>query len=1207
MYYTYYNTYYCIIRIMYIATLIMMPVCASHMVWSSRPLGVGLRCTTMNPGMPCPSHLTIVSSKHNICPDTIACRNLSLSPSGTPRSDAQIQWTVNTGTSIVDYDPHHLQAGAPGAHRNYCPAQGMAPLSQRDDDPPITEAEARDFFSWLCSDDCDRDGLVARADAPHPRRDLHRALVANRLRLQHTLGKLHNSIYEACQHAPWDWDAQPCRCEECKAKSTEASYKCLYTEKLRRRQPWWRGDSTRQDLPLADPPLAAPALACALSSELVDLAVRNWDTVFGPMQEVMRAFPYADGTYRGTRDDGEAASLSFGLTSENLLSMLVSEDEHGHRLSWRNALDKDRLVDESTSRLKRDAYATAAILNALRRSSQPPLNLPGEIEGLRRRKIPFQRLPVLNFEGTHEDNYCLGSREGGRKFYVGVSDDEERRHRQHKGEIAGGAWYPLFLSSQKQGRPPDLFGGWELCETPGQPNRAAAYEQNGAGPFNTDDEEARVHTLAKHQGIHHVRGGPYKLHNLDDAQVNKLRTSLWEHWGCSICGDKGHVSTSCRRRDEQARDDPALRQADGLHASDTRSPDSLWAHYHDVAKAALHNIERVGCRVSRAITICDPVGDDDDDDDGEHTVPSSANDPGGLSQDTATRLQRQLFPLHALRQRQRQAINVAANEDNRNPVILTVPTAYGKTNAYVITAVHEVLAGHKVVIIIPFTALMSDIARKFAGASRATAGVVGHMDTQQSVMVYEADERQQGISAPYAGTMYVTDSDNPGETSVSGQIPAASLVEVTWTIWRGVSGDESMRAHQQSVLFQKADIIITTLDKWVWSNSHAEPDCFLTTFGAAWVAKIGLMVVDEAHEFVGVMGGALRLLIHRMPSLIEACGGCLEQMRVMLVSATIPGGPQLFTHELTGTLQEAHVIATPDAEARFDVEPAEYSPDGGVTAEQISDLVERQKNQGRETHRQRMVLTLTLPLTPHHICTKVLVPDVLRAGENTSLRRVLVFVDSKTTASILMKHLNEVSFKELWREKGVKLHLTPYHGDVARMHRRVAEFQFASAIDEHHLNIIVATSALEAGADVTGVDVVLIVDPTKCSRSSFKQRIGRCARRPNFPALVLVGCDGTDSSDVEATDEDDDARGTSLVIDPVGYLKSVQDTPKVRPSQPALHHVPFHFRPTGHRCCTVAGGTAKSHGPSSRKAIPVWMASCLPTTTHTFSRRHDSL
>ena len=86
-----------------------------------------------------------------------------------------------------------------------------------------------------------------------------------------------------------------------------------------------------------------------------------------------------------------------------------------------------------------------------------------------------------------------------------------------------------------------------------------------------------------------------------------------------------------------------------------------------------------------------------------------------------------------------------------------------------------------------------------------------------------------------------------------------------------------------------------------------------------------------------------------------------------------------------------------------------------------------------ERRQQRLVLLLDGKIEPNILMTKMLDPEVVRPG----IRRCLIFVDSKSTANLLMKLARGLARR--WSEQGKVLYATPYHGDCATHHRRVYE------------------------------------------------------------------------------------------------------------------------------------------------------------------------
>ena len=66
-------------------------------------------------------------------------------------------------------------------------------------------------------------------------------------------------------------------------------------------------------------------------------------------------------------------------------------------------------------------------------------------------------------------------------------------------------------------------------------------------------------------------------------------------------------------------------------------------------------------------------------------------------------------------------------------------------------------------------------------------------------------------------------------------------------------------------------------------------DAYVKTFGPAFARNIGLAVLDEAHQFTGLLGGNVRELLKRMRELqdTQEQNNDSKSMRVILASATI--------------------------------------------------------------------------------------------------------------------------------------------------------------------------------------------------------------------------------------------------------------------------------------------------------------------------------
>ena len=136
--------------------------------------------------------------------------------------------------------------------------------------------------------------------------------------------------------------------------------------------------------------------------------------------------------------------------------------------------------------------------------------------------------------------------------------------------------------------------------------------------------------------------------------------------------------------------------------------------------------------------------------------------------------------------------------------------------------------------------------------------------------------------------------------------------------------------------------------------------------------------------------------------------------------------------------------------------------------------------------------------------------------------------------------------------------MRPDDGDVARMHRRLGEISMDQTVPQNKLHIIAATSALEAGVNIKGLDMVVVMSSEKCSRSSLLQRIGRAGRKPGWPAICIVG-NAEKDEDVDRNllaedeaggngNEEEDEREpeqVDLLTSPEQYLKQDTDPPLV--------------------------------------------------------------
>ena len=889
----------------------------------------------------------------------------------------------------------------------------------------------------------------------------------------------------------WKWGRNRiCRCNGC-AKWLQG-HRFLYTEKLERATPWYRDEQAPHR---SDGTIGASSSVDADAGfdkeVLLNCARDHWSSFFGPLQDLMEE---------------------------------CEMDAHFGHDPLPSDIPKD-LIDANTGRLNRLAYATAALLNKLRIDQG---TLPLQLANLQSERVPpFKFDYRCNFEGTKDDNYCLGSRVSGCKWYIGVSNDEPRRHRQHRGEELSnegkyiGAHYIGYLTRLKSSQEdcPDAFGGWRLTDNSEKPEEA--FSVCPPGSYTAVDEDAETRHIAFKHGLRHVRGGVHVQSELSGAAYITLQREYRAQCDlCILCGSSGHKAATCTQHHGQlVSDDAALMDYVRMRDDDQnfRSDDREQGVHADVARRVARGVCSA-CHVSRLVAVSFPMTTEEIDDMRHDDQNEGQNGEISAHQarETYEHLVRELYGrrvnVSELRKLQHECLEHVVDQ-GRPDIVLTAPTSYGKTLMYLVAAVHEVVYGEgKAVIFLPFSALMSELAHTLAELTDDQYSPVYRQKGR--VITHEADPRVVGTTLPYGGRLRIRLPKGQGSR------------EISWTIWRGVSGDPIMRQHLRTGVFRHADIILATPDKWMWPDSFRANGCdsflsmlpphALTTEGALapgkaehaqeqtkreWLRKLGLIIADEAHELQGVLGGSMSELIRRMRTLRgllprEGEGGACERLRVMLVSATIERKEEFYRQLLRPDMQPGWVA--PPNEVKYVEAPAvvgaqtchilpeEFESEGEddvdpVSADKASSAVDWLQQQGEQT-RQRLMLLLNQPIAPADLVEIILRPDVLMGVPEASrdgsaapdaaeastlpcdLRRVLIFIDSKVMCSQLVRELSKPGFKKLWSDSvGVTVSTTPYHGDVARRDRRLYEKNMGEFMPKCQLHFIVATSALEAG------------------------------------------------------------------------------------------------------------------------------------------------
>ena len=256
---------------------------------------------------------------------------------------------------------------------------------------------------------------------------------------------------------------------------------------------------------------------------------------------------------------------------------------------------------------------------------------------------------------------------------------------------------------------------------------------------------------------------------------------------------------------------------------------------------------------------------------------------------------------------QHQSEMVESIESGVETNILTVPTATGKTESFLIPVLNSCVStdadGLKALIIYPTKTLAVDQLNRIVSyvnainASRSdedkvTVGI-WDSDTPRGIGTrsYELEKEAfvRGLEDPYSGTKLQVDADG---------VPVSDTRSYPWL---KVTRDRIDRG---------VDILLTNpeaIDHLMVSNNEASRSILGSTRGEAPLQHI---VYDEAHVWSGIMGAGINLLNQRLKHFFSA-----SEPQVSLVSATVKN-PEDLARSLTGSDM---VVATDYTPAPFEV------------------------------------------------------------------------------------------------------------------------------------------------------------------------------------------------------------------------------------------------------------------------------------------------
>jgi len=250
-------------------------------------------------------------------------------------------------------------------------------------------------------------------------------------------------------------------------------------------------------------------------------------------------------------------------------------------------------------------------------------------------------------------------------------------------------------------------------------------------------------------------------------------------------------------------------------------------------------------------------------------------------------------------------------------------------------------------------------------------------------------------------------------------------------------------------------------------------------------SNLELVVIDEGHEYSGVMGTHIAWILRRLRRVLAYYGA---DPQFVMTTATI-GNPA--THATTLTGAEFQVVDEDGSprgnrdivlwEPPLDEETLEAYDDGS------GDLMEGFEQARRSSAREASSVTAHLAIN----------------GMQT-----LQFTTARQGTEIGAKQAVRAA-RDHPRERYIDVE--PYHAGLGKQKRRAVENQLKGA----DLDAVISTNALELGIDIGSVDAT-VTDSYPGTKQSFWQQIGRAGRGTSDALSVLVG--GKDAMDAYILD-----------------------------------------------------------------------------------------
>jgi DEAD/DEAH box helicase domain-containing protein len=268
--------------------------------------------------------------------------------------------------------------------------------------------------------------------------------------------------------------------------------------------------------------------------------------------------------------------------------------------------------------------------------------------------------------------------------------------------------------------------------------------------------------------------------------------------------------------------------------------------------------------------------------------------------------------------------------------------------------------------------------------------------------------------------------------------------------------------------------------------------------------NLELIVIDEAHQYSGLMGTHVSWILRRLSRLLSYYD---SDPQFVMTTATI-GNPAEHAHRLTG---EDFTVIDEDASPRGERDIVLWKPP----------VDQKALNEARANN-----------LDPSELDMEEF--RVSAGGEAAQVTAHLAMNERQTLQFCSARQGTEIAARKIGsaagdhpRENYIKT--KAYHGALGKETRRGIEHQ----LKEGQIDAVASTNALELGIDIGGIDAT-VTNGYPGTRQSFWQQIGRAGRGQTDAISVLVG--GADAMDSYILDHpsylfEDDVENAVVSID----------------------------------------------------------------------------